>query len=69
MRQIERTTLAALLSDAAGRAVWGIDARGRGGRVAAKRDRTDLWAVPVGEIVLACVEGGPWKQLVREGGT
>lgn len=69
MRQIERTTLAALLAEAGGRPVWGIDARGRGGRVTAKRDRTDLWAVPVGEIVLACVEGGPWKQLVREGGT
>lgn len=66
MRQIEETTLAALLSDAAGRAVWGIDARGRGGRVAAKRDRTDGWAVPVGEIVLACVEGQPWKQIARD---
>lgn len=66
MRQLEKTTLAALLVEAAGRPVWGIDARGRGGRVAAKRDRTDLWAVPVGEIVLACVEGGPWKQIARD---
>lgn len=66
MRQLEKTTLAALLSDAAGRAVWGIDARGRGGRVAAKRDRTDGWAVPVTEIVLACVEGQPWKQIARD---
>ena len=66
MRQIERTTLAALLAEAAGRPVWGIDARGRGGRVAAKRDRTDGWAVPVTEIVLACVEGQPWKQIARD---
>ena len=66
MRQIEKTTLAALLAEAAGRPVWGIAARGRGGRVAAKRDRTDLWAVPVTEIVLACVEGQPWKQIARD---
>ena len=66
MRQLEKTTLAELLAEAGGRPVWGIDARGRGGRVAAKRDRTDLWAVPVGEIVLACVEGGPWKRIRRE---
>ena len=66
MRRIEKTTLAELLAEAGGRAVWGIDARGRGGRVAAKRDRTDLWAVPVGEIVLACVEGQPWKQIARD---
>ena len=66
MRQIERTTLAALLAEAAGRPVWGIDARGRGGRVAAKRDRTDGWAVPVTEIVLACVEGQPWEQIARD---
>ena len=65
MRQIEETTLAALLSDAAGRAVWGIDARGRGGRVSAGSDRTDLWRVPVGEIVLGCVEGEPWKRIKR----
>lgn len=66
MRQIEKTTLAALLADAGGRPVWGIDARGRGGRVAAKRDRTDGWAVPVTDIVLACVEGQPWKQIARD---
>ena len=66
MRQIEKTTLAALLAEAGGRPVWGIDARGRGGRVAAKRDRTDGWAVPVTEIVLACVEGQPWKQIARD---
>jgi len=66
LRQIERTTLAALLAGAGGRPVWGIDARGRGGRVAAKRDRTDGWAVPVTEIVLACVEGQPWKQIARD---
>lgn len=66
MRQLEKTALDALLAEAAGRPVWGIDARGRGGRVAAKRDRTDLWAVPVGEIVLACVEGQPWKQIARD---
>ena len=49
-----------------GHVVRGIDARGRGGRVAAKRDRTDGWAVPVTEIVLACVEGQPWKQIARD---
>lgn len=59
--------IAALFARAAGRAVWGMDARGRGGRWEPGKGRVGDWKVPAETVVLAWVEGEPeWERIDRE---
>jgi hypothetical protein len=73
-RSFWAAVLAALFARAAGRTVYGLDARGHGGALVPDSDATagflrsvpgsQGWSVPVGEVVMVCVEGDSrWTRL------